>query len=74
MLCLVSYGSGLGFGSLTYLLYDKEFLIDLILTQHMLMAVYRIPYELVINGREVIIKAPFSSPLSCTCGFHANLP
>ena len=46
---------------LAHLLYgDREFLIDLMLIQHILMTVYEIPYELVINGREVIIKSPLS--------------
>ncbi|WP_460173721.1 hypothetical protein [Vulcanisaeta sp. JCM 14467] len=44
---------------LAHLLYgDREFLIDLMLIQHVLMTVYKIPYELVINGKEVIIRAP----------------
>ncbi len=46
---------------LMHLLYgDREFLIDLMLIQHMLMNVYRVPHELAINGREVTIKAPLS--------------
>ncbi|WP_054853078.1 hypothetical protein [Vulcanisaeta distributa] len=46
---------------LMHLLYgDREFLIDLMLIQHVLMKIYEIPYELSINGREVIIKAPLS--------------
>ncbi|MGC9179238.1 MAG: hypothetical protein ACP5GZ_03395 [Vulcanisaeta sp.] len=46
---------------LMHLLYgDREFLIDLMLIQHMLMNVYGVPYELVIDGREVTIKAPLS--------------
>ncbi|ADY01396.1 hypothetical protein VMUT_1191 [Vulcanisaeta moutnovskia 768-28] len=46
---------------LMHLLYgDREFLIDLLLIQYMLMNVYRVPHELAINGREVTIKAPLS--------------
>ncbi|WP_188603088.1 hypothetical protein [Vulcanisaeta souniana] len=46
---------------LAHLLYgDKEFLIDLMFIQHVLMTVYGIPYELVINDNKVIIKVPLS--------------
>ncbi|WP_054857760.1 hypothetical protein [Vulcanisaeta sp. JCM 16159] len=50
---------------LMHLLYgDKEFLIDLMLIQYVLMNIYEIPYELSINGHEVIIKAPLSRDAS----------
>ncbi|KUO80891.1 MAG: hypothetical protein AT718_06340 [Vulcanisaeta sp. JCHS_4] len=44
-----------------HLLYgDREFLIDLMPIQRTLMNVYKVPYELVINGHEVIIKTPLT--------------